>query len=74
MIEDISGNTDIGARVTNRYGIYQKGGSDINFLNGELKMGTGQVVSASVLNTVTNKVKLIINGTTYYLLASTSGT
>ena len=74
LIEDISGNTDIGARVTNRYGIYQKGGSDINFLNGELKMGTGQVVSASVLNTVTNKVKLIINGTTYYLLASTSGT
>ena len=34
---------------------------------------TGQVVSASVTNTVTNKVAIVINGTTYYLLASTSG-
>ena len=35
---------------------------------------TGQVVSASVANTVTNKVAIVINGTTYFLLASTSGT
>lgn len=35
---------------------------------------TGQTVSASVVNTVTNKVAIVINGTTYYLLASTSGT
>lgn len=34
----------------------------------------GQVVSASTTNTVTNKVAIVINGTTYYLLASTSGT
>jgi len=34
----------------------------------------GQVVSASTTNTVTNKVAMSINGTTYYLLASTSGT
>jgi hypothetical protein len=33
-----------------------------------------QTVSASTTNTVTNKVALVINGTTYYLLASTSGT
>lgn len=31
-------------------------------------------VSASVLNTVTNKIAININGTVYYLLASTSGT
>lgn len=30
-------------------------------------------VSASVLGTVTNKVAINIGGTTYYLLASTSG-
>ena len=34
----------------------------------------GQTVSASVVNTVTNKVAIVINGTTYYLLASTLGT
>jgi len=31
-------------------------------------------VSASTTNTVTNKVAVNINGTVYYLLASTSGT
>jgi hypothetical protein len=31
-------------------------------------------VSASTTNTVTNKIAIVINGTTYYLLASTSGT
>lgn len=31
-------------------------------------------VSASSTNTVTNKIAIVINGTTYYLLASTSGT
>jgi hypothetical protein len=31
-------------------------------------------VSASTTNTVTNKIAITINGTTYYLLASTSGT
>ena len=60
--------------ITNRYGIYQEGTSDINLLNGELRLGAGQTVSASVVNTVTNKIKLIVNGTTYYLLASTSAT
>jgi hypothetical protein len=30
--------------------------------------------SASSTNTVTNKIAIVINGTTYYLLASTSGT
>jgi hypothetical protein len=30
-------------------------------------------VSASTTNTVTNKVAINIGGTTYYLLASTSG-
>lgn len=31
-------------------------------------------VSSSTTNTVTNKIAININGTTYYLLASTSGT
>jgi hypothetical protein len=31
-------------------------------------------VTASTTNTVTTKIALVINGTTYYLLASTSGT
>ena len=31
-------------------------------------------VSSSTTNTVTNKIPIVINGTTYYLLASTSGT
>lgn len=30
--------------------------------------------SASTTNTVTNKIAVVIGGTTYYLLASTSGT
>lgn len=34
----------------------------------------GTAVSASTTNTVTNKVAINIGGTTYYLLASTSGT
>ena len=34
---------------------------------------TGQVVSTSTTNSVTNKVAIVINGTTYYLLVSTSG-
>ena len=61
------------ASGTNRWNLYMAG-TATNFLQGELQLGSGQVVSASVINTVTNKVKLIINGTTYYLLASTSGT
>ena len=32
------------------------------------------VVSASTTNTVTNKISIVINGTAYYLLASTLGT
>jgi hypothetical protein len=44
-----------------------------------LPAATGNVlastaVSASVANTVTNKIAVNIGGTTYYLLASTSGT
>jgi len=35
--------------------------------------GINATVSASTTNTVTNKVALNINGTVYYLLASTSG-
>lgn len=31
-------------------------------------------ISASTTNTVTNKIAININGTVYYLLASTSGT
>ena len=41
--------------------------------NGAISL-IGQTVSASTTNTVTNKVAISINGVTYYLLASTSGT
>ena len=34
---------------------------------------TGPAVSSSSTNTVTNKIALMVNGTQYYLLASTSG-
>lgn len=34
----------------------------------------GNTPSASTTNTVTNKIAVVIGGTTYYLLASTSGT
>ena len=34
----------------------------------------GGTPSASTTNTVTNKIAIVIGGTTYYLLASTSGT
>ena len=34
----------------------------------------GATPTASSTNTVTNKIAVVINGTTYYLLASTSGT
>jgi DUF4097 and DUF4098 domain-containing protein YvlB len=35
---------------------------------------TGPAVSSSSTNTVTNKIAITVNGTQYYLLASTSGT
>jgi len=70
-IDDISGSS-LASKFTNKYGIYQVGTSDKNFFGGEIILGSGQVVSASVLNTVTNKVKFTINGTDLYFLASTS--
>lgn len=72
LIEDISSNTNIGSKITNKYGIYQRGASDINFFNGAIQLGTGNTLSASTTNTNTNKIKIIVNGTTLYLLASTS--
>ena len=74
LIEDISTNTNISAKITNKYGIYQRGASDINFFNGAIQLGTGNTLTASVLSTVTNKIKIIVNGTTLYILASTSST
>jgi hypothetical protein len=41
-------------------------------LTGNMIVSTA--VSSSVISTVTNKVAININGTVYYLLASTSGT
>jgi hypothetical protein len=37
-------------------------------------VAVSEAVSASTTNTVTNKIKVTIGGTVYYLLASTSGT
>jgi hypothetical protein len=44
---------------------------NLPLVNGNVLVSTA--VSASVANTVTNKVAINIGGTTYYLLASTSG-
>jgi len=41
-------------------------------VSGNALASTG--VTASVVNVVTNKIAINIGGTTYYLLASTSGT
>lgn len=41
-------------------------------ITGNVIVATG--VSSSILSTVTNKIAININGTVYYLLASTSGT
>lgn len=41
-------------------------------LTGNMLVSTA--VSSSILATVTNKIAININGTTYYLLASTSST
>lgn len=71
-------DTFVSSGITNRYGIYQEGDSDINVFNGktrvaELSLGTGasvpNTVAASVDNTVTNTVEININGVTYKLLA-----
>jgi len=40
--------------------------------SGTILIGASPTVSST--NTVTNKIAIVINGTTYYLLASTSGT
>lgn len=42
--------------------------------NGTSWVSVLSTVSASTTNTVTNKIAVSIGGTTYYLLASTSGT
>ena len=68
-IDDLT-TGNLGAKITNAYAIHQKGASDINLFAGEIRIGNA--VSASVLSTVTNKIKMIVGGTTYYLLASTS--
>jgi hypothetical protein len=41
---------------------------------GQLQLDSQNTVSSSTTNTVTNKIKIQVAGTTYYLLASTSGT
>ena len=60
------------ATITNSWSLYSAAGNV--FFGGELKLGTGNTVTASSTNSVTNKIKLVVNGTTYYLLASTSAT
>ena len=66
------------ANVTTRYGVYQEGSSDSNIFNGPTTfngvIAISNAVTASTTNTVTNKIKIVANGTTYYLLASTSST
>ncbi len=34
LIDDITGTTDVGSRITNKYGIYQAGASDKNYIAG----------------------------------------
>jgi len=64
---DTSGTLSLAANAT-------AGTTTITFptVSGNALASTG--VTASTTNTVTNKVAININGTVYYLLASTSGT
>lgn len=52
---NITGNTTIGGTLA---------------VTGALSLGTGNAVTASVATPSTHKVQIVINGTTYYLLAS----
>jgi hypothetical protein len=64
---DTSGTLSLAANAT-------AGTTTITFptVSGNALAATG--VTASVVNVVTNKIAINIGGTTYYLLASTSGT
>lgn len=46
--------------------------SQVSTFSGEVKLAAANTVNASVSSVVTNKIKMVVNGTTYYLLASTS--
>ncbi len=73
-----------GSTITTQYGLkiedqtqggtkYSiKTGTGLVDFGGELRLSSSNTVNASVLATVTNKIKLVVGGTTYYLLASTS--
>lgn len=71
--------------ITNAYGLLienQAAGGTLNYaiktgtglvdLGGELRLSASNTVSGSVLSTVTNKIKVNVGGTDYYLLANTS--
>lgn len=47
---------------------------DVPAVAGTATITLPTTASSSSTNTVTNKIAIVINGTTYYLLASTSGT
>lgn len=47
-------------------------GTGVALFSGEVRLSSGNTVNASVLSTVTNKIKMVVGGSTYYLLASTS--
>ena len=71
----VSGNTITftGAPSTGTNNIYVRYTSPITQLIAPSPGSVFLGVSSSTTNTVTNKIQVSINGTTYYLLASTSG-
>jgi|694.fasta_scaffold00342_57 hypothetical protein len=81
LIEQQYGGLAVGAAQTRTWGVYQEGANDVNYFAGktritELNIGnTGasvpNAVTASVATASTNKIAININGTTYYLLATT---
>jgi hypothetical protein len=69
LIDDITGGTDIGAQITNKYAIQQLGASDRVYFAGAIEIGN--TVTAAIAVASTNKVAVMIGGVQYYLLATT---
>jgi hypothetical protein len=51
LVDDITGTTDVGSQITNKYGIYQTGASDKNYFAGATTFNGG--ITGSLLGTAT---------------------
>jgi hypothetical protein len=70
----IPGNTTINGTLTLNGSTSGNVRLSVPAISGLSNIVLPTTVSSSSTNTVTNKIPIIINGVTYYLLASTSGT